>query len=327
VGTTAFTLQRPIEPRETSRGGFAVQLWYPALPSNNRAPYAIEPRDVKARLYRRLVHTHSARDAAPVLSGCPVVVYAPAWGGERAENTALAEELASQGYVVAAFDDLTRDSPALSRFSNGPDLRSERAFRATIQLAKERLAYVSARASAVLDFLTTLDEGAGDGRLSGRMDLQRVGILGYSFGGAVALATCCRDQRFRAAMNLDGMLFGAGDAYDGRTPYLLVSDATPDPTPEQLSSNDVAVRCMSELIVADGAEQRVALRRGGHQIRLPDTVHESFTDVPLYAPLKRFRAGWNNPPRLTAALRNYALEFFDRMRHAQPSRVPTGAMP
>jgi dienelactone hydrolase len=188
-------------------------------------------------------------------------------------------------------------------------------------LAHQRLRYESQRASRVLDYLTELNAGDPQGRFTGRLDLSHVGIFGYSFGGAVALETCRRDGRFLAAMNLDGLLFGAADGYQGGIPYFLVSDANPPPTPADLASNDPKVRYMSELIAGDLAGQRTALRQSGYELQVAGTRHGSFDDAPLYAPLQRFRSGWSNPPRITAALRRYALAFFDQALHGTPSSL------
>jgi dienelactone hydrolase len=310
VGTAEFSLNRPIEPGESSPGRFVVQMWYPALASADRAPYGTGAGGFKAWLYRQLVRTHSARGAAPAPRRSPLVVYLSGWGGRRTDNTALAEELASHGYAVAALDDVVHDTPVLDRLAGAPDLHSDRAYHATLALARERLPYEAARASAVLDYLTKLDAGEPKGPFAGRLDLRHVGILGYSFGGAVALESCRRDKRFAGAINLDGMLLGAGAGYTGGVRYLLVSDSQPSPTPGELASDNPAVRYMAELIVADGVDQNAVLRHGGHEVQVAGTAHESFTDAPLYAPLQRFRAGWSNPPRITAALREYSLAFF-----------------
>jgi hypothetical protein len=47
------------------------------------------------------------------------------------------------------------------------------------------------------------------GRLSGRMDLDRLGMSGHSFGGATALQFCHDDSRCKAAVDLDGIPFGS----------------------------------------------------------------------------------------------------------------------
>jgi dienelactone hydrolase len=321
VGTLALTLDRPIEPGETSPGRFTVQIWYPALPSTDRAPYGTGVGGVKAWVYHHLVRTHSARGAALAPRRSPLVIYVAGWGGQRTDNTTLAEELASHGYIVAGLDDVTHDSPVLDRLAGAADVRSAEAYHATLALARRRLAYESLRVSAVLDYLTKLDGGAG--RFTGRIDLRHVAIVGYSFGGAVALETCHRDKRFLAAMNLDGLLFGAGNGDTRRVPYFLVSDTMPAPTARELTSSDPAVRYMSELIVSDAPDQSKALRHGGYELQVAGAEHVSFTDAPLYAPWQRFRAGWSNPPRIAAALSDYTLAFLGRALNGTRSPLLT----
>ncbi len=44
--------------------------------------------------------------------------------------------------------------------------------------------------------------------LSGKLNLDALGMLGYSFGGATAFEVCRIDERCRAAIDLDGRLYG-----------------------------------------------------------------------------------------------------------------------
>jgi dienelactone hydrolase len=319
IGTVALKLDRTIDPGETTPGLFIVQMWFPALPCADRAPYGTGVKETKRQLYKRFIRTHSARNASPAARRSPLIVYVPGWRGQRTDNTALAEELASHGYIVAALDDVMRDSPVLDPMCGVVDLQSERAYRATLELWRRRLAYESRRVSAVLDHLAKLDADDPDERFTERLDLRHVGILGYSFGGAVALETCRRDKRFLGAMNLDGLLCGAGTGYSGGVPYFLVSNAMPDPTPDELASDDPAIRYTSDLVATDLIDQHQVLRYGGYKLQVAHTTHLSFTDIPLYAPLQRLRAGWPNPPRITAALRAYALAFFAEALHGTPS--------
>src|SRR5208282_1514586 len=58
-----------------------------------------------------------------------------------------------------------------------------------------------------------------------RLDLNRLGIFGYSFGGAVAAQACWLDRRFKAGIDMEGSLFGEV-AEDGvRQPFFFMGDA------------------------------------------------------------------------------------------------------
>ncbi|MEI0739748.1 hypothetical protein VQ056_29130 [Paenibacillus sp. JTLBN-2024] len=43
---------------------------------------------------------------------------------------------------------------------------------------------------------------------SGRLDLNKVGMFGHSFGGATAAQMLLADGRVKAALNMDGTLYG-----------------------------------------------------------------------------------------------------------------------
>lgn len=321
VGTVSFTLERPPEPGERRAGRFAVQVWYPSEPSTDRAPYGTPGPGLKRWLRHQIVRTRAAREAAFAAGErrSPVVVYVAGWGGERTDNTVLAEDLASHGFVVAGVDDLAFDDPSLTRLTGPPDFTSQRAYHATLQLGDERLRYESARASAVLDELTALDLRDPAGRFTHRLDLNRVGILGFSFGGAVALETCRRDSRFKAAMNMDGWLFDAASGYHGGVPYFLVSDNSPGPSPEDLRSPDLVHRYTSQLTFEDEERQRAVLAHGGYMLSLVGADHLSFTDVPFNVTLHQAGNGRVDQHLLARTLRSYTVAFFERSLNGIPS--------
>src|SRR5947209_15017093 len=59
----------------------------------------------------------------------------------------------------------------------------------------------------VVDHLRLLNDDPS-GKFAGRMDLQRLGMFGHSFGGATALEFCHEDSRCKAAVDVDGIPFG-----------------------------------------------------------------------------------------------------------------------
>ncbi len=82
-----------------------VQVWYPAAANGLPRARYVRAREVKARFrHWVMVRTNSAQDAEVLGGAHPVVVFGPMWGGRRTQDTFLAEELASYGYVVAAVD-------------------------------------------------------------------------------------------------------------------------------------------------------------------------------------------------------------------------------
>lgn len=326
VATTMMGFERPLEPGEASPGRFTVQVWYPGLQSADRAPYVAGSSGVERWLYERLVRTNAARDVGVAASPrrFPILVYLAGWGGVRTDNTALLEDLASHGFVVAAIGDVARDSPPLQRLAAPLDFGSQAAFQATRRLAAEKLEYTARRVSAVLDRLSELDARDPQGRFTKRLDISRAGVLGYSFGGAVAFAAARRDPRFKAVMNLDGWLFNASSGYRGGLPYFVVSGDSPVPGPDYVTDPDPDVRYASQLTVVDDEQQREVLRHGGYELTVNGADHLSFSDVPLCALRHRFGNGHFDPQRVASAVHAYAVAFFERTLedNASPLLVP-----
>jgi predicted dienelactone hydrolase len=319
VGTLTLSLAREQDRPESPPGRFDVRVWYPAARSNDTAPYGSDGPGFKRWIYHRLVRTHAAQNAdfAAVIGPAPVLVYVAAWGGEPTDNTALLEDLASHGYVVAALGDVAFDDPPLRHLSGPADFGSASAYAASLHLAHEKLRYAARRVSQLLDHLATLDAADPAGRFTHRLDLDRMAILGYSFGGAVAFEACRHDSRLRAAMNMDGWLFDSAIGYRGGIPYLLIGGSEPLPGPAELTAEDPVLRYESQLTLADDAIQTEVLGRGGYSLVVDGADHLSFSDVPLYAPLHR--SGNGNADRISRAVRAVTVAFFERVFNGTPS--------
>ena len=178
-----------------------------------------------------------SHDNAPVAQGrCPVAVFNPGFGGIAAQNWHLAEQLASAGYIVIAVDHV--GAMAATGWPDGtgqamqPALRKDlfqpELLRAAIGMKKSK--DLDQRLAALRDYLafkpladegqvwlddlaSVLDALAGETddetlqRLRPAMDLDRIGVLGMSFGGAASAQFAHQDARVRAAINLDGGQF------------------------------------------------------------------------------------------------------------------------
>jgi dienelactone hydrolase len=320
VGTVALQLPREAVAGEPA-GSFRLRVWYPGRPSTARTPYGIATGDLRHLLYHLIVRTNAAPDVAVASSirPFPVVIYAAGWGNDATDNTALAEDLASHGLVVAAMGDVNHDSPALQTLGGPPDFTSERAYHGTVLLGDEKLRYQARRASSVLDYLGTLNAHDPEGRFTGRLGVARAGLLGFSFGGAIALKTCREDRRFKAVMNMDGWIFDASSGYRGGVTYFLVSSGSPSPGLSDVTAADPVRRYTSQFTVADEAHQLEVLRHGGYALNVGGADHLNFTDVPLYAPLHRLGGRRHDAGRMARVVRAYAVAFFEQELAGKPS--------
>ncbi|WP_231509144.1 alpha/beta hydrolase family protein [Streptosporangium roseum] len=217
VGTTSLYLKDTSRPDpwvpSVKARELMVSLWYPAKsPGRKRAPYMTakeselllksgEITSVPADTLSK-TRTNAFTDADPAgrKHGLPLVVLSPGHTKPRTELTALAEDLASRGYVVAAIDH-TYENVA----TTFPDGRVTTCVTCEIEknpawwekLARSR----AADASFVLDQLTGSHSKWKGARL---VDTSRIAMAGHSAGGASTIAAMLADSRIRAGIDIDG---------------------------------------------------------------------------------------------------------------------------
>jgi dienelactone hydrolase len=217
VGTTSLWLTDASRPDPWAAGvnirELMVSLWYPALPSDGRRARYMSPAESELLLadagikgvspdVLSTTRTNAVGDATPAAGerhSLPLVVLSPGFTHPRSALTALAEDLASHGYVVAGIDH-TYESPATA-FPDG---------RVTTGLAREAPRrdrpekVVAGRAADVSFVLGELTGGHPPWQGAALIDQSRMGMAGHSIGGAAAIATMLADSRIRAGIDMDG---------------------------------------------------------------------------------------------------------------------------
>jgi predicted dienelactone hydrolase len=186
VGVRTMHLQRGSRP-------LPVELWYPA--TDDHAGRDVDPttRDTYELLPGFPPGWQEAvREATPRPGRHPLVMFSHGYGGHRRQSTFLCTHLASHGYVVAAVDhtgntilDVLQVVLALQAGRPAPDPR------ATVE------EFIEARPADVSFVLDRVLDDVGE-----RVDRDRIGMTGHSFGGWTTLATTARDPRIRAALPL-----------------------------------------------------------------------------------------------------------------------------
>ena len=308
---------------EALDGDPALLIWFPARAQRHSrdAPYRREPRapDRRASLGR----TQSMLDALPVASPgrLPVLVFFPGWGTLPSSNTVLLQDLASYGFAVVAVD--AWDAAAYPGDAGAaadlavPLVFDSDAEAAAAMAAGARNALRQARlARRVLDRLDRLDADRS-GSLAGRLALAKVGMLGFSFGGSVAVQTALDEPRVAAVANLDGGVFTDAYRRGFDQPYLLLGE--PPVTPAALASPDPAARREAVPDLEDEAALQSFLAvHGGARAIVAGAAHGNFTDAPLLPGLRR-HGGRIDPERARAIIDDVLLVFFERqLRAATP---------
>lgn len=322
-----------------------VQLWYPAdqgaaaSPSPS-APYVpglpqlageLEKQTgVPAQLlsYLNLADTHAKLDV-PISTNqpsYPVILFSHGWPGFRFTYHYLLAGLASQGYIVAAIDHTGGASAVVFpegrvvTAAEGPD---ELDLPAWDKLIDEIWAKDD---GFVLDKLAQLNAADPDGLLNGHIDLQRIGVMGHSFGGDNALAVLGQDRRFKAGISLDGAFYGASGSNKLKEQaflWICTEQSTqylglPRPSEEGLRRAGLT-RQQYEKYLSAFRLRHDTVKQEGSELMLKGITHSSLSDLYLFSPVLRFRDRGPDPIQAHKKVLGYVTGFFNQQLTASPS--------
>ena len=323
VGTTTVPL---FEGELSSEPVF--RIWYPAdgTATGHRAPYLLEDRITKPRRLK-LGRTQSLIDAslANAPKRFPVLIFFPGWGGVPSQSTVLLQDLASHGYVIAAADPWDKaayphDAGAAADLAVPLSFGSDEAAVQSMAAGARNAPRQASLAQHVLDRLQTIGAAGSATQFSERLDLDHVGMLGFSFGGSVAVQTAVKDLRIHAVANLDGCVFTDAYARGFSQPYLLLSE--PPMTEVDLHSPNPVLRREAKPTWED--EMAIAAfmkREGGNRVIIRGMAHTNFSDAPLLYSWRNL-GGAIDPARARIIIEAFLLRFFDQALRGAAATQP-----
>ncbi|MEO5915383.1 MAG: hypothetical protein ABIS50_14210 [Luteolibacter sp.] len=259
-----------------------VQVWYPAR-KNEQAPRlkwlpdpALAPHLPFHRIGWALARSQTELPPVDDPAKFPVIFYEHSWTGHRAENVAQMEDLASRGFVVVAVDHpgqatrvLYRNGEVIVGKLTPPDLTNDSGVANFEALADKCL---QERTEHLERVRRALASGAVP-TLKGRLNLDRMGVFGFSFGGTSALRLCALDPAFHAGANEDGLFLGDGMPrgpflfFDEEMPTWLLKDAQPGE-----GAGEAQTRASETRI------QKAMTGKNRQRVIMDGTGHEAFSD-------------------------------------------------
>lgn len=270
-----------------------VQAWYPAA-DNSKGRHSVYidglghlPPSISLLPSFLMAHfghidTHGIVDApvSNTQAEWPVIIFMPGYGAPRAFYTGLVSNLASKGYIVLALD-----HPYESAVTKLADGRIATTVEHFDKNDPDRTRFMEGRLNLRIgDVRFAIDQMARPGafgpRLSGRLDASHIAAAGHSLGGATAAAAMDRDPRIKAAVNVDGTLYGGLSGDVSPRPFLLVeSDHSETPHSDRYETGN--------------AKFFQQFRGGDYRFELTHANHFSFTDALLFlSPPARFAASF-----------------------------------
>ncbi|WP_236652025.1 alpha/beta hydrolase family protein [Streptacidiphilus neutrinimicus] len=297
-----------------------VSVWYPASSTagHHAAPYMPSLSGASFLASRGLtpqqvaLPTTAGHVLAPVdtkLGRLPVLLYSTGLHSDRSMGTALAEDMASRGYLVVTVDH-THDANEVQFPGNrlAVDTMPSNAH------SSQTLAVRAADIRFVINQLQQIADGrnpdadhaslpSGLGRV---VDMSRIGMFGWSLGGAAVDTSMQLDSRIKAGADLDGQFFGSAPGKNLNRPFMLFSSGTHN------RNDDASWRTLWS-----------HLKGYRLDIQLHGAAHLSFSDnealVPEYASLTgespyqvQQQFGTIDPDRAIEIQRVYLAAFFDQ---------------
>jgi predicted dienelactone hydrolase len=338
VGTHEYLWIDQSRPDPFIKGGsfkrhLIVRVWYPAevAPNAAKSAYILDPSEFSEKSsYASFtaVKTNAVTDAplAKSQTPFPVLVYQPGGGTARFIGTFETEQLASHGYVV-----LAADHPGFSettRFPDGSTFVADQHvqpketgdFGQDVKnswnwLNDEVFGTWTADASFTLDKIEQLNKTAGQ-IFYRQLDLARIGMFGWSFGGATSVEMSIDDPRVKAVVDQDGQLFGKTREKGTARPLMLMHHGGEDqpPKPEQaalLKQLIAQTKAWDDSLVDHSTGDR-------YEITIAKTQHGHFSDFML-----AFPAGPDelDARRAHAIIIAYTEAFFDKYLRGQDSTL------
>lgn len=310
------------------------------------------------------IPSHSYLDA-PLVEGqarLPVLVFSHGNSFYASQNSLLMEQLASHGYIVFSIEHSYQAAwvkfpdGRIARYRDRWNVEGEvdpeqqrreeeifyRALHADDYEHYRRLLTQLVAASPgankglqlwVADTALLLDELAQSGsgrhavvdRFKGRLDLDRVGLFGMSYGGALAGEFCSQDARCKAGLNMDGLQYGiAGTSIEIEQPFMFVYADRRRDAAARIDGVDAAMAVPFKM--NDFAWRQA--RGPAYSLTIAGATHMSFSDFAFAAAVFRKSGilGTIDPELMRTLLNDAVLAFFNETLQGMREPLLEGAL-
>ena len=335
-----------------------AQVWYPARKgsASSHASYIPDADAVATALVRlhnwpdfSFQHlkyvTTNATVSVPMADdkpSYPVLIFLEGLTGFRQMNTFQVEELVSHGYIIVGLDQpgaavtvIFPDGqqiaiPSIPQVMNPLVDQSlsphEKAPQFNGQTFKDGiLPYFAQDVSFTLDQLATLNMADPKHILSGKLDLQHIGVFGMSLGGMVSAQACLQDPRIKACLLIDVAMTNDVVQKGLRQPAMWITRPADSMRLERQRAGGWAEKDVEQ---TQNTMRSVYnnLPGDGYFVQIPGAFHIDFTDLTYLSPLFPI-TGFSGPiggQRTHDIVNAYSVAFFDRYLKSEPAALLNG---
>jgi len=341
-----------------ARRELMAQVWYPTRKgsSSQQTPYISDSDVVTAALARlhnfpdfslkplQYVNTHAvlSAPAADQRPSYPVLIFLEGLTGYRQMNTFQVEELVSQGYIVVGLDQ--PGAAAMVVFPDGHQIAglskaqmepltqqsvspSEKAPLLNGQEFKDgNIPYFAQDVSFALDQLASINKSDPLGSLTGKLNLEQIGLFGVSFGGMVGAQACLNDLRIKACLVMDVVMSADVVQMGLQQPSMFITRPAGTMRLEREKSGgwteqDIQQTQSTMRAVYD------SLPGAGYFVQVPGMFHIDLTDDNTLSPIFP-TIGFSGPigsQRAHEIINAYSLAFFNQHLKNLPEALLEGS--
>ena len=345
----------------TKKRELMIKIYYPSKEDDTKpfSPYFHNSRELLRLLttgynlpaflfdHFTLVKTNSKDDLqlSNAQERYPIILFSHGAGTSMETQTSQSEDLASHGYIVVAIDHTYTSAGTI--FPDHIVSAKEATANFNVVEPAEIITQIMANDSSfVIDQLTEMNEGKPDSSFRDRLNLEKIGAMGHSVGGAVAYNLAINDRRVRASIDLDGVVYVTPkDDPNNTVPFLML--ASDRGHIQAIESRKPLMKRFDEM---DDIDQKITLGIYGSQdvyedaynkaqqnvIGLTDVLqssgnlftiegcdHMKFTDIGLFIAVPQLReligiVGKTDPARCLEITKAITLTFFDNYLNDDP---------
>ncbi|MEK5024104.1 MULTISPECIES: alpha/beta hydrolase family protein [unclassified Paenibacillus] len=315
-----------------------VNVWYPVDPEEAEGKvkehYPSElgeaislvfglPKQLFSHVTEIPTHVVDGAKLSAAEASYPVLLFSPGIRSTRFQSMTAIEELVSHGYIVVGMD-----HPYTSAKVTFPDGHSvfyepDPEFDTSAELYEYNVTGVGIRAadaSFVLDTLTEWNAQDPNGLFQGRLDLDRTGIFGHSYGGATTAEALAQDKRFKAGVSLEGGFWGEVAHTGLQQPFMyMMSGGTAQSLDPSVTKKD---KVFYEEFAPDLKSVMTKSTSDTYYLTVDHFIHQSFTEIALLSP--SLFAKDIDPVQNIDITRSYVRAFFDQYLNNKPQSLLDG---
>lgn len=313
VGTVVmdFTDNNRIETLSKKEGEnrkVAVQFWYPSDRQGTEVKYDINNAAIS-----------TSKDKYPL------IIFSHGAFGMRMSNASTCRELASHGYVVASIDHAYQ--AFYTSFADGKvaiinqdflneaigvqvdDITGEKAFKITHNWLNLRTGDID----LVINSLKAGNLGISGEVLKGHMDLENIGLLGHSLGGAASAEVAREREDVKAAIVIDGTMIGDITGLNSENHEIITEEKFNKPLMLMYGSLFLEEKAKEASYLPNIKAYNNA-NSSAYSLCIKDSGHLNFTDLPRISPFlaKKLGVGTIDSFQCIKIVNDYTLAFFDK---------------